>query len=485
MRCVQPSQPLAKPHHHLVLAFDARESIEEKDMNLNRRKLLMRGLFGTGYLGLRALATGLPAWFLLNPRAHAQTLECALSNVGRAQFLVVSASSAGCPINCNIPGTYDQPAIIHPTQAEFAATQFALGTNTVKAAQIWSTLSESVRSRANFFHHITSATVHGDHPKSLKLLGKTANNEMLPSIYAKHLAPCLGTVLTEPVAVGVQGNALEQLSFSGRPLSAISPLQLKELLSGDRTNPLVGLRSLRDDTLNQLNTLFKNGGTPEQVKFLDAMASSQSQVRKLADSLATTLAAIKDDGVQGQALAAAALVAAKVTPVVTLRIPFGMDNHNDANLYDEWFQGKDHDGTKTGVPGIQATMDALASLGLQDKATFATMNVFGRDLSGTTKVSSRAGRDHFGNHSVMLMIGKNIAPGVTGGVSLIANGVYGASGIVSSSGAATDGGDIARADTHTAAAKTLGVALGIESGLLARNFTDNGRVKHVSSTVKS
>jgi hypothetical protein len=450
----------------------------------NRRKLLMSGLFGAGYVGMRAMATGLPAWFLLNPlTASAQEMACAISNIGRAQFLIVSASSAGCPINCNIPGTYENSQIIHPTQAEFAATQFTLGSNTVTAAQIWSTLSESVRARTNFFHHITSATVHGDHPKSLKLLGSTANNEMLPSIYAKHLAPCLGTVLTEPVAVGVQGNSLEQLSFSGRPLSSISPLQLKELLTGDKTSPLVGLRSLRDNTLDQLNSLFKENGTKEQIAFLDAMAGSQDQVRKLAESLASTLAAITNDGVSGQALAAAALVAAKVTPVVTLRIPFGMDNHEDAGLYDEWFQGKDHGGNKTGVPGIQTVIDALSSLGLQDKATFATMNVFGRDLSGTTKVTSRAGRDHFGNHAVMLMIGKNIAAGVTGGVSLIANNVYGASPISSSNGAASPGGDITRADTHIAAAKTLGAGLGIDIASLNKNFIDNGRVKHVASTI--
>ena len=98
-------------------------------------------------------------------------------------------------------------------------------------------------------------------------MGKTANNEMLPSIYAKHLAPCLGTVLTEPVAVGAGGNSLEQLSFSGRPLSAISPLQLKELLSGNKNNPLVKLRSLRDQTLNDLNSLLKEGGNKAQLAF--------------------------------------------------------------------------------------------------------------------------------------------------------------------------------------------------------------------------
>lgn len=235
---------------------------------------------------------------------------------------------------------------------------------------------------------------------------------------------------------------------------------------------------MRDQTLNQLNDLFKDGGTKEQISFLDAMAASQSQVRQLAESLATTLNAITDNTVAGQALAAAALIAAKVTPVVTLHIPFGADNHEDANLYDEWFDHTDHGGVKAGVPGIQAVMDALASLSLTDSATFATMNVFGRDLSGTSKVTSRAGRDHFGNHSVMLMIGKNVAPGVTGGTAAISGSVYGASDIDSATGASkASGGDIPRADTHVAAAKTLGVALGIDAALLQADFTDNGSVK--------
>src|SRR5262249_21354290 len=155
----------------------------------------------------------------------------------------------------------------------------------------------------------------------------------------------------------------------------------------------------------------------------------------------------------------------------------GADNHTDSDLYDEWFQHTDHDGSSSGVPGVQAVQDALASLMLSDSATFATMNVFGRDLSGTAKVNSRAGRDHFGNHSVMLMIGKNVAPGVTGGCTAISSTVYGASDIDSASGASVaSGGDIARADTHVAAAKTLGVALGIDPSLLTADFTDNGMI---------
>ena len=190
------------------------------------------------------------------------------------------------------------------------------------------------------------------------------------------------------------------------------------------------------------------------------------------------MSAITVNSVQGQALAAAALIAAKVTPVVTVHIPFGADNHTDPALYDEWFDHTDHDASKRGVPGIQAVMDAVAALGLTDNVTFATMNVFGRDLSGTAKVTSLGGRDHFGNHSVMMMVGKNVKPGITGGTTAISGSIFGASDIDSSTGASkATGGDIPRADTHVSAAKTLGVALGIDASLLKADFTDNGTVK--------
>jgi hypothetical protein len=452
---------------------------------LNRRQALLRGLFGAaGCVGLRAIATGLPAWFLLDPRELRADDMCLVSNKGNAQFLVVSASSAGDAISCNAPGTYDAPAIIHPTNAEFASTSIALGTKMVKGAQIWSTLTPAVLARTNFFHHVTGGLVHGDHPKVMRLVGRTTGGEMWPSIYAKHLAPCLGTVQAEPVAVGTGGNALELISYTGRTVPPIAPTQLKQLLTGSKTDPVVQLRTLRDTTLDQLNTIFKQGGTPEQKTFLDAMAASQAQVRKLAESLATTLAAIVDDGVPGQALAAAALISAKVTPVVTLHIPFGGDNHIDSALYKEWFDHTDHDGTKRGVPGVQAVMDALASLNLTDAATFATMNVFGRDLSGTSKVTARGGRDHFGNHAVMMMIGKNVAPGITGGATLLTGTVYGASGIDSTTGASVaSGADIVAANTDVAAAKTLGIALGIDSSLMTADFTDNGMIPYVKAAL--
>ena len=450
---------------------------------LNRRDLLRASALGTLYAGLRAAATGLPAWFLANPtRAKAADMTCTLANLDKLQFLVASTSSAGDPMSCNVPGTYEAAGIIHPTQAEFAATPFNFGSKTVNGAQVWSTLTDSVKARTHFFHHITGGLVHGDHPKVMRFLGNSSGGEMWPSIYAKRLAPCLGTVQAEPVSVGAAGNALEQISFQGRTLAAITPTQLKQLLTGAMNDPVVALRKVRDKTLDDLNALFKARGSKEQLAFIDALHASQSQVRTLATDLASVFAAITDDGVAGQALAAAALVQAKVSPAILVHIGFGGDNHNDSGLYDEWFQTTDHDGSKSGVPGVQAVIDALDKQ-VPGKATFATMNVFGRDLAGTAKVAGRAGRDHFGNHSCLIMIGKNVAPGVSGGCTPL-NAAFVASDIDSATGASkASGGDIPRADTHIAAAKTLGAALGLGPEILKPDFNDNGTIKHVKSAV--
>jgi hypothetical protein len=450
---------------------------------LRRRDALLSSLFGA--VGLRALATGLPAWFIANPRrATAQSLSCAISAQQNLQYLIVSSSSLGDPINCNCPGTYEATDIIHPQQAEMAPVMLQLGRATYGAALPWAAsttaggqLDPSVFSRLAFFHHATGSSLHGDHPKVMKLMGLTSGSEMLVSAFAKHLAPCFGTVQAEPIAVGAGRNASELVSFSGRTLAAISPLQLKQVLAGSKNDPVVKLRTVRDTAIDQLNALAKSDGNTVQKSFLDAMALSQTEVRGLASQLATTLSAITADDVKGQGLAAAALISARVTPVVTLHIPFGGDNHGDQNLQAE------ADQHVSGVAGIQSVLTALAGLGLTDKVTFATLNVFGRNLNGLAKVTSRSGRDHYGNHSVMVMIGKNVAPGVIGGVAKGPSGAYAASAIDSTTGAAVSTGDIPAAQTHAAAARTLGVALGIPSAQLDADFVTGASGKVVSAAL--
>ena len=463
---------------------------------LKRRDALLTGLFGTGYVGLRAMATGLPAWFLLNPRqATAQSLQCAITNQANMQYLLVSANFNGDPINCNCPGTYatggTAPAAmaIHPTQEEVSATTVSLGGVSYGAALPWADpavvvgaskgqLKSATLGRTSFFHHLTASTVHGDQPKVMKLMGKTSGNEMLVSAFAKHLAPCFNTVQPEPIAVGAGRNGAELVSYAGRTLPSIAPTQLKQLLTGSKNDPLVKLRMVRDTTIDKLNTLAKSDGTGAQKAFLDAMALSQTQVRKLADQLATTLASISSDNVQGQALAAAALFAANVTPVVTMRIAFGGDNHTDSNLQAE------ADQHVSGIAGIQQVMDALAGLSLSDKVTFATLNVFGRNLNSIAKAEARAGRDHYGNHAVMVMIGKNVKPSVIGGLTTPASGnALQASSIDSATGAASASGDIPAAQTHVAAARTLGIALGIPSAVIAGDFITSAGGKVVNAAL--
>ncbi len=456
-------------------------------MDPTRRQLLMSTLFGTGYVGLRALATGLPAWFLLNPRAAtAQDLSCALSATN-AQYLVVSASSAGDAINCNAPGSYDPGGvIIHPT--EFPATPVTLGSQTVNGCANWQTdLTAATRARTAFFHHVTGGLVHGDHPKVMAMTGDTANAEMYISNYAKHLAVCLGTVQAQPVVLGAT-SSLELVKFGGLTLPQISPTQLKQLLTGSATDPLVKLRAIRDQTMNQLNALAKTSATNVQMSFLDAFALSQNQVRQLSVSLATTLAAITDDSPNSQALAAAALVSAKVSPVVTVHIPFSGDNHSDAALYQEWFQTSNHDGSGTGVAGIQAIQDALTALNVQNNATFATANVFGRTLNNTTTVEALNGRDHYGAHTVTVLIGKNVNPGVYGGVAvggLFGGPNFGATDINSTTGqsVANGTGDIPFAQTQVSMVKTLGAMLGIPQAVMANDFTSAATGKPIPSAV--
>lgn len=464
---------------------------------MKRRDVLLTGLFGSGLLGLRAIATGLPTWYLANPRkATAQDLACVIENLDNAQFLVVSANFNGDPINCNCPGTYEDPLAIHPEQATMAPTAVQLGEKSYQAALPWASvesggkLANATLERINFFHYRTGSVVHGDQAKVLKMMGGTNRGEMLPSLYAKHLAGCLGTVQADPISIGAGRNAAELLSFEGRPAPNVSPTSLKAMLGGGSssgggvgtrpggggTSALRGLRKLRDTTLDELNALAKESATPIQSQFLDALANSQLRVRELSESLADTLSQISGNDAEGQARAAGALFLAKVTPAVTIRLAFGGDNHSDSSLQNE------ADQHVTGIESIQTVLNVFAELGLGDKVTFAVLNVFGRNLNGS-KVESRGGRDHYANHAVSVLIGKHIKPGVTGGIALGTGGGFGgganalaAAHIDSSTGLPSPNGDVPSSETYGALARTLGVALGIPAASLEPDFTAKGKV---------
>ena len=152
------------------------------------------------------------------------------------------------------------PSVMSPTD-------MAMGVATPATGQ----LKSSVLARTAFFHHRTGTTVHGDQPKVMKLLGDMSGGEMAVSAFAKHLSTCFGTVQAAPISVGARGNSSELVSFAGRTLPSISPTQLKQLLTGSKTDPLVKARVLRDQALNQLNQMAKDDGSNLQKQFLDKL----------------------------------------------------------------------------------------------------------------------------------------------------------------------------------------------------------------------
>jgi hypothetical protein len=421
-------------------------------MTITRRQALMSTLFGAGYVGLRALATGLPPALLLNPR-RALADGSACPTPAKAQFIILSTSGQGDPINANVPGTYADPKIVHSADPQLAPTSLTLAGQSYTAALPWSTLPQNVLDRTVFWHLMTNTPVHPREPDVLKLMGAIAPAEMFPSLLATKLAPCLGTIQTQPITLGATSPS-EGLSFAGQALPIIPPLALRATLTSP-TGPLANLQTLRDQTLADLDTLYRNGASPAQKAYLDALTLSQKEVRGIRQDLLTALASIKDNSVASQITAALVLIQMKVAPVIAIHIPFGGDNHHDPGLTTETTQ------TVSGVAAIGSLMTQLAGAGLQDQVTFMSLNVFGRTIGP----GNSDGRQHNPNHQVSITIGKPFRGGVVGGVAPVQSD-YGALAIDSKSGMGGSGADITAVDTLAAFGKTALTAVGADASAI-------------------
>jgi hypothetical protein len=414
---------------------------------LTRRNALQGWLAGAGYLGLRSLATGLPISFLVNPRSARAADACGAS--AGAQYLILSMSASGDALNCNVPGTYDLPATFaagsvnhsNPTDNSMAPTSLSLAGKKFTAAKPWAGLPQAVLDRTVFFHHRTGTANHGELGRVLQLFGVLRRGQWLPTYIAKSLRSCLSTVQPQPVTIGG-----EQISFDGQYLPKVTPTGLKAVLSAPK-DLQAQLQTLRDDTLNKLNaTLQANRAqTKAERAYLDNMALAQSDLRTMIQQVAADLSTITADDATNQVTTAALLMKMNVAPVVTIHLPFSGDNHSDNNFAAEASQ------TTASVNNIKNLMAKLTSYGLQDKVTFATLNVFGRTFDGVN------GRGHNASHAVSVIIGKGFKGGVVGG--LLPGGH--AADIDPASGLAAEGGELGAGDSLASVAKTLGVGLGL------------------------
>jgi hypothetical protein len=421
-------------------------------MKLSRRDALLSTLFGAGCVGLRALATGLPASLLASPsRAFASEPPAPTS---KAQFVILSTSGTGDPINASTPGTYDDKNIVHSPDPALAPTTLTLRGRATKAAAPWAALPQAVLDRTVFWHLRTLTPVHPKEPQVLKLMGAAKDGEMFPSLLAKQLAPSLGTIQPQPISIGAYTPA-EGLTYGGTALPVVPPLALKATLTSP-SGPLGNLQPLRDASLNQLYALYKDRATTAQRQYIDSLVNTQKQLRDIHQDLLGALATIADNGPASQVTAAITLIRMKVSPVVTIHVPFGGDNHADPHL------GLETEQTISGVKTIALLMQQLASAGLADQVSFLSLNVFGRTLGP----GNDHGRQHNGNHQVSLAIGAPFRGSVIGGVAPVEDD-YGAVGIDSKTGAGGDAGDVPATETLAAFAKTMAVGVGADASAVS------------------
>ena len=424
---------------------------------ISRRQFVL-GLFGgAGAIGLRSLATGLPLSFLTR-RAFAEPTS--MSPV------ILSLRSSGDPLNANCPGSY--VAGVRNNPAFGTGVDLMLGAVKTRAAQSWADLPGALRDRLAFIHHNTLAVAHPDFPKVLGLNGAgkgTDGNgsEMLPSLLAQELAGGLMTIQQEPVDLG--GTPLTAL---GNPLPSYTPASLKGLF-GSGSN-LDKFAALRDSTLDTLYVDLRKNGTPAQRRFLDQNAMARQQARDLGSELGTLLAQVPPEDADGfdfaaQVVSAVALIKTRVTPVVTISLPFGGDNHTDPMLVNE------ADQTVLGVGAIGDLYRQLDAMGMNAGAsgvTFASLNTFGRTL-GTSD-----GRAHNKAHHVMTLFGPRVRAGVYGGLGTDPGGGKDpvAQDLDSASGRAQPGGDVPAAQSLPAVGATLAAAAGIASDRIAKRIKD-------------
>jgi hypothetical protein len=451
---------------------------------ISRRDAVMKLLFGAGLVGLRSLASGVPASVLMNPRrAMAAGGEGGAGEAGAGaafnnpQFVIYSTSFNGDPVNANAPGTYDDPGIYHPADASMASTPMTFGSRTVNGAQIWSTLGASVLSQTCFFHHGTYTIIHPDEVKVLGLLGRVSGGEMLPSFLSRELSTAFGTVRPQPLSLGGAG-AIEAIFYEGQPQAFLTPTTLASVLATPNNGlGKANLVALRDQTLDSLNAYARGMGSAAQKNFIDQYATSATQLRTLQQGLLGSLSAIKDNSQDSQIQAALILFQMKVTPVVVVHVSFGGDNHGDTGLATEIA------GHQSGMASISKMMSGIASAGLQNKVTFVMSNVFGRTM--VTGYNAN-GRQHNDRHHVTVMIGPGVKGSVIGGPTLAQGAAPGGGGgsseyaalpINSTTGLGSPTGDIAYGDTLTSMAKTVATAVGIPDSVISQNILSGTVVK--------
>lgn len=431
----------------------------------SRRNWLTSCLFSGGFLGLRAIASGLPVAAIVDPKRWLNSLsdetieqQSRAAAVASPQFLVLAGSDQGEPLNCNVPGMYEGQGFYHPTADTMAEVPISLGTKTTQAAKVWTDLGAPTLARTCFFHHSTYSNAHGELNSVHRLRGAIDSNEMMVSAFAKALAVPLKTIQPQPINIAANGGT-ELINYDGIQQPMFSPSAIRNMLTTDKNiSAFAKSQAMRDRDLDALYMLSKRTASKAQAQLIDSMVTSQAQARSLPASLLAGLSAITDDSLNSQMVVAALMCQMRLAPAVVVHMQFGGDNHVDTDSHRGPGalpgEAAEHE---QAVKAINVLSGALATAGLSDSVTFTTLSTFGRSNTGP----DRMGRAHNGLHTCNLLVGANIKGSVVGGADLTPGNNPKAQAIDPSSGAGGTGGSIAYDATFAAYGATLGSALGI------------------------
>ena len=365
-------------------------------------------------LAVRSLLTGLPPAFLLSRRAWAQ-------NPVR-KFAIIAQSGAGESVNGCGPGSFDAPEFIHPStqDSDYSAvidgttytadslsqsTVFIDGENPVRIAKCFESLGP-MQDHMAFFHYRTELGIHPQFPIAQKAGGAIKGafgrgEEELASAIAQETAAELGTLLTKPIVLS--GSA----TFNGAPLNTYSPTVIKELVSSSVSGEVPGemFGAARNYLLDKIYQDVKRDGDPNQKRFLDEYAISQSQADEVASKLLNEVVDIADDSYTSQMRMASIIIKLRLAPVVVVGYRFSGDNHVSDGLTIE------AEDTLKMMATYRDFYDFANEMEVWDKCLYATVSVFGRSMNERGN-----GRGHNGSLSTGLLFGEHITRKVVGGI---------------------------------------------------------------------
>ncbi len=429
-------------------------------MNHSRRKWLrnaaLLGLGAKPSLYLRALVSGLPVTALAQSVIPSDSQLARDEANGLSRFMLMYMNATGDPINVNAPGSYEgnSDVIFHCPHPSMVAEPVTVGSTTVRAARPWASLSSDILNRSTFVHHRTYQNIHSQMSKVLSLVGsstgpngETSMSDHMPSIVAAGLAQQYNYVQPQPIRLGGSG-----YGYQGQPLPKLSPSILQSLLGSPQGG--AELEALRQRELDSMYDLLKGQGASQRQKdWLDQFALSSTQLQSLD---ANVIQALKDLPNNSNMPIDAALLCFMMglTPVASIDLAFGGDNHKETDVYDD-----EASELASGLESVSYIWQQAKALNLQDRLTVANINVFGRTLHK----QGSPGRQHNGNHHVMMITGSKVNGGICGGIDESLPGKIGAGTFDSASGALTSGGDITIDKSLESVTKTLGVAAGATS----------------------